>query len=53
MEKYKAKIIFEAEGNSEDEVIETILFALNEEINSDGKHIEVVETDDNDKTLEQ
>lgn len=43
IKKFKAEILFEAEGYSEKDVKKNILVALKEEVNSGGKHIEAVE----------
>ena len=43
---FKATILFSAEGKTEDEVIEKILFDLHEEFRREGVGIEVKEIED-------
>ena len=46
MKKYRAKITFESEGYTEGDAVEVILFALQQEIDSEGKHIIVGKIDE-------
>ena len=43
---YKATITFTATGNTEDEVVEKLLFDIHEEINRDGQGITIEEIEE-------